>query len=78
MGGLTYIPMRRGFAYLFAVIDLHSRRVLSWSVSNTLTADLCVEAVKEAFEHYGKPEIFNTDQGSQFTGEEFTGLLKGA
>ena len=60
-GDITYIPMRRGFACLFAAIDWHSRRVLSWSLSNTLTADFCVEAVKEAFEEYGKPEIFNTD-----------------
>jgi putative transposase len=58
------------------VIDWHSRRVLAWRLSNTLTAGFCVEAVKEAFERYGKPEIFNTDQGSQFTSEEFVGLLK--
>ena len=77
-GDITYIPMRRGFAYLFATIDWYSRRVLSWSLSNTLTSDFCVEAVKEAFEEYGKSEIFNTDQGSQFTSEEFSGLLKGA
>jgi len=75
---ITYIPMRRGFAYLFAVMDWHSRRVLSFRLSNTLTTDFCVEAVKEAFERYGKPEIFNTDQGSQFTSEEFTVLLKQA
>jgi putative transposase len=73
---ITYIPFHRGFGYLFAVIDWHSRRVLSWRLSNTLTADFCVEAVKEAFERYGKPEIFNTDQGSQFTSEEFVDLLK--
>jgi putative transposase len=73
---ITYIPLNRGFAYLFAVMDWYSRRVLSWRLSNTLTADFCVEAVKEAFERYGKPEIFNTDQGSQFTSEEFVGLLK--
>jgi len=75
---ITYIPMRRGFAYLFAVMDWYSRRVLAFRLSNTLTADFCVESVKEAFERYGKPEIFNTDQGSQFTSEEFTGLLKQA
>jgi putative transposase len=75
-GDITYIPLNRGFAYLFAAMDWHSRKVLSWRLSNTLTADFCVEAVKEAFERYGRPEIFNTDQGSQFTSEEFTGLLK--
>jgi putative transposase len=73
---ITYIPMRRGFLYLFAVIDWHSRRVLAWRLSNTLTPDFCVEAVQEAIRRYGIPEIFNTDQGSQFTSEEFTGLLK--
>jgi len=75
---ITYIPMRRGFVYLFAAIDLYSRRVLSFRLSNTLTTDFCVEAVKEAFGRYGTPEIFNTDQGCQFTSEEFTGLLKQA
>jgi putative transposase len=75
---ITYIPMRRGYEYLFAVIDLFSRRVLSFRLSNTLTADFCVEAVEEAFCNYGRPDIFNTDQGSQFTSEEFTGLLKRA
>ena len=74
---ITYIPMKRGYVYLFAVMDWASRRVLSWRLSNTLTADYCVEAVAEAIAHYGKPEIFNTDQGSQFTGLEFTDLLKG-
>ena len=75
---ITYIPLRRGFVYLFAVMDLYSRRVLSFRLSNTLTTDFCVEAVKEAFGRYGTPEIFNTDQGCQFTSEEFTGLLKQA
>ena len=73
---ITYIPMRRGFVYLFAVVDWASRRVLSWRLSNTLTTDFCIEAVQEAINRYGKPEIFNTDQGCQFTSLEFTGLLK--
>jgi putative transposase len=73
---ITYIPMKRGFVYLFAVIDWASRRVLSWRLSNTLTTDFCIEAVQEAMNRYGKPEIFNTDQGCQFTSLEFTGLLK--
>ena len=73
---ITYIPMKRGFVYLFAVLDWASRRVLAWRLSNTLTTDFCLEAVQEAIERYGKPKIFNTDQGSQFTSQEFTGLLK--
>jgi len=73
---ITYIPMRRGFVYLFAVQDWASRRVLSWRLSNTLTTDFCIEAVEEAIARFGAPEIFNTDQGSQFTSSEFTGLLK--
>jgi putative transposase len=73
---ITYIPMKRGFVYLFAVLDWASRRVLSWRLSNTLTTDFCIEAVQEAMNKYGKPEIFNTDQGCQFTSLEFTGLLK--
>jgi len=73
---ITYIPMRRGFVYLFAVMDWASRRVLSWRLSNTLTTDFCLEAVQEAILRYGVPEIFNTDQGSQFTSHEFTQLLK--
>lgn len=72
---ITYIPMRRGFAYLMVVLDWYSRRVLSWRLSNTLTTDFCLEAVEEAVDRYGRPEIFNTDQGSQFTSTEFTGLL---
>lgn len=73
---ITYIPMSRGFVYLCAVMDWASRRVLAWRLSNTLTADFCVEAVQEAIARYGTPEIFNTDQGSQFTSFAFTGLLQ--
>ena len=73
---ITYIPMRRGFVYLFAVMDWASRRVLAWRLSNTLTTDFCIEAVQEAITRAGVPEIFNTDQGCQFTSLEFTGLLK--
>ena len=72
---ITYIPLRRGFMYLVAVMDWHSRKVLSWRTSNSLDADFCVEALEEAIRNYGRPEIFNTDQGSQFTGKEFTGVL---
>jgi putative transposase len=73
---ITYIPMRRGFVYLVAVIDWYSRRVLSWRLSNTLTTDFCLEAVSEAMARFGKPDIFNTDQGSQFTSSHFTDLVK--
>jgi putative transposase len=73
---ITYIPMARGFVYLAAVLDWHSRRVLSWKVSTTMDVHFCIEAVEEAMEKYGKPDIFNTDQGSQFTSQAFTGLLK--
>ena len=73
---ITYIPMRRGFMYLCAIIDLHTRFVVGWSVSNTMTAAWCVEVVNEAISNYGKPAIFNTDQGSQFTSEAFTQNLK--
>ena len=72
---ITYIPMARGFLYLVAIIDWYSRYVLSWRLSNTLNADFCVDALEEALMK-GTPEIFNTDQGSQFTGEAFTGLLE--
>ena len=72
---ITYIPMARGFVYLAAVVDWFSRRVLAWRVSIDLAADFCVEAVEDALAKYGKPQIFNTDQGSQFTGTAFTGLL---
>ena len=72
---ITYIPMAKGFMYLVAIIDWFSRRVLSWRVSNTLDADFCVEALEATLDRYGKPEIFNTDQGAQFTSEAFTGAL---
>jgi putative transposase len=68
--------MARGFVYLAAVLDWHTRRVLSWKVSNTMDVHFCLEAVEEAIERYGTPEIMNTDQGSQFTSQAFTGLLK--
>jgi putative transposase len=74
---ITYVPMARGFVYLAAVIDWFSRRVLSWRLSITMEAGFCVEAVEEALARHGKPEIFNTDQGSQFTSTAFTGLLTG-
>lgn len=73
---ITYIPMPRGFMYLVAVMDWHSRKTLSWRLSNTLDADFCTAALEEAIRLYGCPEIFNTDQGSQFTSEAFTGILK--
>jgi len=73
---ITYIPMARGFVYLAAVLDWATRRVLSWRLSITMEASFCVEALEEALAKYGKPEIFNTDQGSQFTGDAFTGVLK--
>jgi len=69
---ITYIPMAEGFAYLVAVMDWYSRRVLSWRLSTTLEPDFCVEAAREALERFGTPDIFNTDQGSQFTAEAFT------
>jgi len=72
---ITYIPMARGFAFLVAIIDLFSRLVLAWRLSNTLDTSFCVEALQDALGRYGRPEIFNTDQGSQFTAEEFTGVL---
>ncbi len=72
---ITYIPMARGFLYLVAIIDWYSRYVLSWRLSNTLDAGFCVEALEEAFRK-GRPDIFNTDQGAQFTSEAFTGLLQ--
>lgn len=73
---ITYIPMRRGFVYLVAIVDWYSRRVLAWRLSNTLTTDFCIDALQEAIARYGTPEIFNTDQGSQFTSAEFTDVLK--
>jgi putative transposase len=72
---ITYIPMARGFVYLAAVVDWYSRRVLSWRLSITMTVDFCLEAVEEALARHGRPEIFNTDQGSQFTSGDFVGLL---
>jgi len=72
---ITYIPMARGFVYLAAVVDWSTRRVLAWRLSITMAVDFCLEAVEEALAKYPKPEIFNTDQGSQFTSAEFTGLL---
>ncbi len=75
---ITYIPMARGFLYLAAVMDWFSRKVLAWRVSITMDTSFCVWAVEEALERYGVPDIFNTDQGSQFTSEAFTGLLKEA
>lgn len=73
---LTYVPMRKGFLYLVAIMDWHSRKVLSWRLSNSLDAAPCVEALEEALLNYGPPDIFNSDQGCQFTSEEFTGVLK--
>jgi putative transposase len=73
---ITYIPMARGFAYLVAVMDWHSRKVLASRLSITMDVDFCVAAMEEAIERYGVPEIVNTDQGSQFTSREFTDLLK--
>ena len=73
---ITYIPMAKGFVYLVAIMDWHSRAVLAWRLSNTLGADFCVEALEDALARYDKPEIFNTDQGCQFTGTEFTSVLE--
>lgn len=72
---MTYIPMRRGFLYLVAVMDWFSRRVLAWRLSNTMEADFCIEALQEAMARFGRPAIFNTDQGSQFTSPRFTEVL---
>ena len=69
---ITYLPMAKGFAYLVAILDLHSRKVLAFRVSNAMSTDFCVEALQEALARYGAPEIFNTDQGAQFTAEAFT------
>jgi putative transposase len=74
---ITYIPMARGFVYLAAVVDWFSRRVLAWRLSITMEVEFCIEAVEEALAKHGRPEIFNTDQGSQFTSADFTGLLLG-
>jgi putative transposase len=72
---ITYIPMARGFVYLVAIMDWYSRKVLAWRLSNSMESDFCVEALEEALANYGSPEIFNTDQGAQFTSEAFTGVL---
>jgi len=73
---ITYLPMARGFCYLVAIMDWASRKVLAWRLSNTLDASFCVEALQEALAQYGTPEIFNTDQGSQFTSDDFIGVLQ--
>jgi len=75
---ITYVPMARGFVYLVAIVDWFSRKVLAWRLSITLSADFCVEALEEALGRHGRPDIFNSDQGSQFTGLEFTQVLKDA
>lgn len=72
---ITYIPLRQGFAYLVSIIDLYSRKILSWNLSNSLEKSFCIEALNEAIERYGDPEIFNSDQGCQFTSHEFTEIL---
>jgi putative transposase len=73
---ITYLPMARGFVYLVAILDLYSRKVLAWRTNNTLTSDFCVDALQQALRRFGRPQIFNTDQGSQFTAEAFTEVLK--
>ena len=73
---LTYIRLARGFAYLVAIIDWYSRRVLAWRISNSMDASFCVDCLEDALRHHGKPEVFNSDQGSQFTSDAFTGVLK--
>jgi len=73
---ITYIPISPGFMYLVVVMDWYSRKILSWRVSNTMESDFCVQALQKALSRFGRPDIFNTDQGSQFTSKEFTGLLK--
>jgi putative transposase len=75
---ITYVPLARGFGYLVAVMDLYSRRVLSWRLSNTMDSSFCVDALQEAMSLFGKPEIFNTDQGAQFTSDAFTRILRDA
>lgn len=75
---ITYIPLQRGFLYLVAIMDWASRKVLSWRLSNTLDTEFCIAALEEALERFGMPEIFNTDQGCQFTSEAFTHVLKSA
>ncbi len=75
---ISYLPMAHGFLYLVAILDVASRKVLAWRLSNTLTTDFCLEALEEAMSKYGRPEIFNTDQGSQFTDEDWIAMLAGA
>jgi putative transposase len=75
---ITYIPMRRGFLYLVAVMDWSTRKVLSWRVSNTMDVEFCIEALEDALARFGRPDIFNSDQGSQFTSPRFTGVLQAA
>jgi putative transposase len=75
---ICYVPMARGFVYVVAIMDWYSRKVMAWRVSNTMDAEFCVEALEEAICRYGAPEIFNTDQGAQFTSEAFTGALRAA
>lgn len=75
---ITYLPIGRGFLYLVAIMDWYSRAVLAWRVSNTMDVSFCVSALEDALARFGKPEIFNTDQGSQFTSAEFTGVLSAA
>ncbi|CUH74628.1 putative transposase OrfB [Tritonibacter multivorans] len=73
---ITYLPMRRGFLYLVAIMDWHTRKVLAWRISNTLEAEFCVDALNEATHKFGPPEIMNTDQGSQFTSFAWTDRLR--
>lgn len=75
---ISYVPMAKGFVYVVAIMDWYSRKVLSWRVSNSMDTDFCVEALETAISRYGAPEIFNTDQGAQFTSEAFTGVLSAA
>jgi putative transposase len=75
---ITYVPMARGFVYLAAVVDWFSRKVLAWRLSITLSADFCIEALQDALARHGRPEIFNTDQGSQFTSTAFIDVLQAA
>jgi len=74
---ITYVPMRKGFLYLCAIVDLHTRYILNWSISNTMTSEWCCQILKEAIEQHGKPEIINSDQGSQFTSDEWLNACEG-
>lgn len=73
---ITYIPMAKGFVYLTVIMDWYSRKILSWRLSNSMDASFCIDTLEEAIDYYGKPEIFNTDQGSQYTSDDFTSVLK--